>query len=80
MEARKLLASAPGLCVNLRKICREIRRSGHTAQPESFRAFGVPSLAEQSDGIGLCHASTSALLPEMLRLSCPEGPLLGDPP
>ena len=80
MEARKLLALAPGPCVNLRKVRREIPRSGQTARPEHFRAFGVPSRAVHPDGIGLCQAPPSALLPDILRHSCPEGPLLGDPP
>lgn len=72
MAERKLLALTPGPCVNLRKVRREIRRSGLTARPESFRAFGVPSRAEQSDGIGLCQASPSALLSEMLLLNVAE--------
>jgi hypothetical protein len=80
MVERKLLASTPGPCVNLRKVRRAILRNRQTARQEHFRAFGVPSRAEQSDGIGLCQAPPTAPLPVMLRLSCPAAPLLGDPP
>lgn len=64
MAGKKLLALAPGPCVNLRKIRCETPRNR----------------AVQPGGIDLCHASPSALLHAMLRLSCPKGPVLGDPP
>jgi hypothetical protein len=57
MAERQLLALAPGPCVNLRKVRCETPRNR----------------AEQPDGIGLCQAPPSALLPVELRLSCPEG-------
>ena len=64
MAERKLLASAPGPCVNLRKVLCEKPRNR----------------AVQPGGIVLCQALPSELLPEILRLSYPEGPLPGDPP
>jgi len=80
MAETKLLALTPGPCVNLRKVRREIPRSRQAARLEHFLAFGVPSRGAQLIGIGLFHASPSALLHAMLRLSCPKGPVLGDPP
>ena len=80
MAERKLLALTPGPCVNLRKVRRKIPRSRQAARLEHFLAFGVPSRGAQLNGIGLCQASPSALLPAILRLLCPEGPVFGDPP